>query len=168
MEIFKTFGLDPYLTLAQIVNFLVILYILKRFLYKPLFRILQKREELVKESVNKADESAKALEKAEQEEKEIIKKAQATAAQIVSDAKEQSSDILKKAEADTKKQTDKMLKDAKSQIEQETAEAQAQLNKYVTKLSIDLLKKSLGNVFTEKEQTEILDRAVKEMQKRPN
>ena len=168
MEIFGTFGLNPILTLAQIVNFLIILYILKRFLYKPLFRILNKREELVKESVQKADESSKALEKAQEEERKIIAQAQETAKQIVSDAKEQSADILKKAEENTKKQTDKMLKDAKTQIELETQQAQGQLNKYVSQLALKMLKTSIDHVFTEKEQSEIIERATKEMQKQPN
>lgn len=168
MEIFEIFGLNWILIVAQIVNFLVILYILKRFLYKPLFTVLEKRQQLAKEAVEKADESSKALEKAQAEEKEIIKKAQTTATQIITDAKEQSADMLKKAEEKAKKQTDKMIADAKTQIEQETQQAQAQLNKYVAKLSVDLLKKSLANVFTEKEQAEIIERAVKEMQKQPN
>ena len=168
MEIFEIFGLNGYLIIAQIINFLVILYILKRFLYKPLFTSLEKREALAKDAVNKADEGAKALEKAQAEEKEIVKKAQTTAAQIVADAKEQSAAMIKQSEEKTKKQTEKMLHDAEIQIEQETAQAQAQLNSYVAKLSVDLLKKSLTNVFTEKEQSEIVERAVKAMQKQSN
>ena len=61
-----------------------------------------------------------------------------------------------------------MIKDAKEQIALDTVQAQTQLDKYVVKLSLELLKKSLGNVFTEKEQSEIIERAVKEMQKQPN
>ena len=168
MEIFKTFGLDWYLAIAQIVNFVIIFLILKRFLYKPLFNVLKKREDLVKETVEKAEESAKALENAEKQEKEILTKAQISATQIISDAKEQAVQIIKDAELATKKQTQTMLTEAKEQIEQETNQAQAQLNKYVAKLSIDLLKKSLTNVFTEKEQNEIIEKAVREIQKRPN
>lgn len=168
MEIFGTFGIEPSLVLAQIVNFLIILYLLKRFLYKPLFTILKKREELVKESLQKADESSKALEKAQEEERKVIAKAQETAKQIVSEAKEQAVDIVKRGEENTKKQTDKMLADAKSQIELESQKAQNELNKYVSQLSLAMLKKSIDNVFSEKEQKEILDRALKQMQKSAN
>lgn len=168
MEIFEIFGLNGLLIIAQIVNFLVILYILKRFLYKPLFRILEKRESLVKETVKNAEQSEKALDKAETQEKDIIKKAQTNANEIISDAKERAADIVKTAEEKAKAQTDKMLADAKTQIEQETAKAQSELNKYVSELSVQLLKKSLANVFTEKEQSEIVARAVKEMQKQVN
>lgn len=168
MEIFETFGLDWTLVLAQVVNFLIIYIILKKFLYKPLLKVIKKREDLVKESIDKADESRKALEKAEQEEKKIISAAQKTASEIVSDAKSQSEDIVKKAEDKAKKQTDKMLQDAKEQIELETVQAQAKLQKYVTQLSMGILKQSVNKVFSEKEQRDILERAMKELQKQPN
>jgi F-type H+-transporting ATPase subunit b len=168
MEIVKTFGLDPYLLIAQIVNFLIIFYLLKRFLYKPLNNMLEKRQQLAQEAIDTAKTNEKILEKSKDEEKEIIAKARETANEIVKEAKEQATDIIKQAEATTKQQTDKTLKDAKTQIELETAEAQKQLDKYVLKLALDLLKKSLGDVISEKEQSELVEKAMKEMQKRPN
>lgn len=168
MEILKTFGLNPFLTIAQIINFLVLLYILKRFLYPPIFKVFKKREELIKESIQKAEENQKLLEQSKIEEKELIRKAKETADEIIKEAKEQSVDILKKAEAETKQHTDKMVKDAKTQIDLETAQAQQQLDKYVVKLSLDLLRKSLTNVFTEKEQSEIIEKAMKEMKHQSN
>src|SRR6185312_4261913 len=163
MEILKTFGLDPYLVTAQIINFLIILYVLKRYLYPPLFNIFKKREELVKESINRAEENEKILENSKNQEKEIIKKAKATADEVIKEAREQSESIVKKAEEDAKQKADKILKDAKEQIALETAEAQKQLNKYVLKLSIEILEKSLSNVLTEKEQSEIVAKATKEI-----
>jgi len=168
MDILQTFGLNPYLTIAQILNFLILLYILKRYLYPPLFKVFKKREELVKESIEKAEQSEKALEKAKEQEKEIIKKARLTGDDIIKEAKEQSDEIIKQAEISAKDRADKMINDAKGQITLETAQAQEELNKYVLRLSMDMLKRTLSNVFTEKEQSEIIDKAMKEMQKLPN
>ena len=167
MEILKTFGLDPYLVIAQIVNFLVIFYVLKRYLYPPLFKVFKKREELVKESIEKAQENEKILEKSKLQEKEILAKAKTTADELIKEAHDRADEILKKAEENTKQQTDKMLKDAKEQIELEKTEAEKQLNKYVVKLSVEILEKSLSNILTEKEQSEIVAKALKSMQK-PN
>ena len=168
MDILKTFGLNWQLLLAQIVNFLIILYVLKRYLYPPLFNVFKKREELVKDSIKKAEENEKILEKTKNLEKEVIQKAKVTADEIIKEAREQASDIIKKAEEDSKQKSDKMLKDAKAQIELETAESEKKLNKYVIDLSLDLLKKTLANVFNEKEQSEIVQKAMKEMQKQSN
>jgi F-type H+-transporting ATPase subunit b len=48
MEILNQFGLDWKLFIAQIVNFLVIAYIFKRFLYKPILDALHKRNDAIK------------------------------------------------------------------------------------------------------------------------
>ncbi len=165
MELIEQFGVDPILIAAQIVNFLVILYILKRFLYKPLFKVFKERQDLIKESITKTDEARQALEKAQATEKELIKKAQSTATQILKDAKEQSVDIISAAEEATKKQTDKMISEAKEQISQETKRAEEQLNKHVAELSVALLKKSLDSVFTEEEQSKIVKKAVEKLKK---
>lgn len=168
MEIFKNFGVEWSLTFAQIVNFLIIFYILKRYLYRPLFNVLKKRETTIKEGLAKAEEGKKALEKALLEEKKIIKNAKDTATQIVKEAREQSDTLVKHAEEEAKKKADRMIEDAKIQIERESRNAEVQLAKNITRLSVELLRKSLTDIFSEKEQTEIVSRAVKVLEKRPN
>lgn len=168
MNIVSEFGLNVPLLIAQIINFLIVFYIMKRYLYRPTLNVLKKRKEAIKDGLKKAEEGKKALEDAKAEEKKMIKEAQTTANQIIKDAREEAVALVKKAEEDTKKQTAHMLAEARVQIEQQTAHAQTQLNKHVTMLSIELLKKSLANVFTEKEQSELVEKAMKELQKRPN
>ena len=168
MGIFKTFGLDPYLLIAQIVNFLIIFYLLKRFLYKPVNTMLKKRQQIAQDAIDAAKENEKVLETSKKQEKEIIRKAGITAETIIKEAREQAADILKQAKEDTRQQTEKMIKEAKARIELETAEAQQRLNHYVTRLSVELLRKTLNNVLSDKEQSEIIEKAMKEMQKQPN
>ena len=57
MEIIKNFGVEPVLLVAQIINFLIILFILKKFLYKPVLDTLKKREDSIKEGLKQAEES---------------------------------------------------------------------------------------------------------------
>ena len=72
MEIVKEFGLNPYLLAAQIVNFLIILYILKKLLYKSVLDMLKKRSDSIKEGIKQAEEGRLTLEKALEEEKKIL------------------------------------------------------------------------------------------------
>ena len=72
MEIVDHFGLDPYLFGAQVINFLIIFYLLKRFLYKPVLEILRKREREIAEGLKQAEEGKILLEKAQEKEKEIL------------------------------------------------------------------------------------------------
>ncbi len=168
MEIFETFGIDGLIVLAQIVNFVIILLILKKFAYKPIFNILKKREDLIKDTVERAEEQKKALERTEAEEKKIVKKANESASQIVKDAKEQAATIRKEAQEKAKNEAAKMIIDAKAQIEIERKEVEAKILKDVTGLSVELLRKSLSKILTDKEQDEVVKRAITVLQKQSN
>src|SRR5947209_2890533 len=126
MEIFQTFGVNVYLLAAEIINFLIVLYILKRFLYKPLFEMLQKREEKIQRGLLDTEEAKKRLEKARDEEKTIIKNAHKEADGIITNAKNEAFEIVQLAQDNAKKQTKIMIDDAKAQIvlEQKRTEKQ--------------------------------------------
>ncbi len=163
MEIIKNFGLDPVFLAAQVINFLIILYVLKRFLYKPILELLRKREEAIKESVRKNEEARMLLEKASAEEKAVLKRTEAFAKKIIDDAKSHATETAKKIEELSKKQTEKILADASLQIKREAVETEKRLTLTVSRVAIEFLKKSLRQLFSEKEQKEILKKALKEI-----
>ena len=168
MDVLHNFGVEWQLLLAQIINFLIIFYLLKRFLYKPIFTLLKKREDTIKEGMEKAEEGKKALVDAQKKEKKLIKEAQDTAKKIIQDAREQGKTVAKEIEEKAKKQANRMLEEAQTQIEQETKLAEQKLNKHISQIAVDILKKSLDDVFSTKEQTEIVSKAAKDLQKQTN
>lgn len=167
MEIVKNFGLDPFLFGAQVINFLIIFYLLKRFLYKPILSVLKKREDTIKEGLEQAEEARVLMEKTIEKEKEILKKAREAAKQTINEAKEQAQLSALQIEENTKKQVKKMLFQAHEQIELETKEAELRLSKNVAELSMDLLKSATKEMFNEKEQKDVLDKAFNKITK-PN
>ncbi len=166
MEILKTFGVDPILLVAQIINFIVILYILKKLLYKPVMDMLKKREDVIKEGLKQAEEGKLTLEKALEEEKKILKKAQDQSKKIVDNANEQASAVSKEIEENARKQADKILEEAKRQIEQEAKDTEKRLSENVTNLSIDILRKSISELFGEKEQKALVEKAIRNITKK--
>src|SRR3989344_4208301 len=89
MEFLQTLGFDPIMLGAQILNFLIILYLLKRFLYKPVLDIVKKRENKITQGLKDAEDAQKALDKALEEEKKILSKASENAKKIIENAKEE-------------------------------------------------------------------------------
>lgn len=164
--IIKDFGINWYLLIAQIVNFLIILYILKRFLYKPVLDVLKKRQEAIKEGLKQAEESRILLEKTSAREKEILKKAQEESKKILEETRLQRDGILSKAETDAKKQAERILEEAKKQISYETKEAQKNLSMQISKLALEFLQKSAQQIFTKEDQQKILSNALQKIKKR--
>ncbi len=165
MEIIENFGINPLLLLAQIVNFLIIFFILKKFLFKPILEILKKREKTIKEGLMDAEEGVKTLEEAREKEKNILKNAQLEAEKIINDTKEQASIILKEAEEKAKKETQDLIKSAKEQIEQGYKEAEKNLTLKVSKVAVEFLEKSLESLFGDKKQKELMQIVIKKIRK---
>lgn len=165
MEIVKNFGVNPVLLGAQIVNFLIILFILKKFLYKPMLELLRKRQETIKDGIRQAEEARIKLEKVIIEEKNILKQAQIAAKKIVDDAREEAVDVTKQINDDAKKHTEKMLKDAKEQISRESLGVEKRLAVNTSKLAVSLLEKALKDFFSAKEQEEVVENAINKIKK---
>ena len=112
MEIVETFGLNPVLLAAQIVNFLIVFILLKKFLYKPVLEVLRKRQITIKEGLKQAEEARIKLEKIVIEETNILRQAQLQSRKIIEDAKTESSEIAKRMNEETRKQTEKLISDS--------------------------------------------------------
>jgi len=130
-DVLNQLGISGTLLLSQIVNFLLIMILLRLFLYGPILGMLDKRKERIASSMKDAERASNAAAEA-QKEKEVIMdaarreaqevRAQATrdaekiAQEVRSRAEQESSDIRMKAQAEAKAQTEEVLAQAQKQI----------------------------------------------------
>jgi F-type H+-transporting ATPase subunit b len=166
MEILKTFGFNPLLLIAQIVNFVIVILLLKKFLYKSILDTLKKRETTIKEGLAQAEEARKMLEDTNKKEKAVLKKAQEEARKLIQDTKKQRDIILKQAEESAREHATAILTEAKQQITFETKQAQKQLATQMSGLTIEFLQKSIGELFSKEDQELIIKNAVQKIKKR--
>lgn len=168
MEILSMFGIDPILLAAQIVNFLIVFYILKRFALKPILAMLKNREKTISEGLAQADQARKLLEETAEKEKAVLRKAQLEAKALLDEAKKHREDLLSEAESKTKEQANKILREAREQITFETKEAEKRLVGHISALAVDIIQRSSADLFTQKDQTAVLENAVKNLKKKSN
>lgn len=165
MEILKSFGVDPILLGAQIINFLIVFFILKKFLYKPVLELLSKRQTTIKEGLKHAEEARVKLEKVIVEEKNILRNAQMQAKKIIEEAREESIGLTRQMNDSAKKQAEKILSDAKEQIIRESNAAEKRLAVSTSKLAISFLEKALSEFFSSEEQKEVVSNALSKIKK---
>jgi F-type H+-transporting ATPase subunit b len=161
MEILHKLGIDWKLLLAQGVNFLILLYILKRFAYGPMLRFLDEREARIEDGLKNAEAAAKKLTEAQAEQTKVLAEAQKEARGIVEEAlavakrrdgenlektKEEIARMLTASQAEIASEKNKMLQEAK----QELASLVVSATEKITKEKIDatknkeLLEKAIG------------------------
>ncbi len=168
MEILQNFGFDPKLFAAQVINFLILLALMRKFFYKPLLDILKKRQKLIEDGVEKAKAAQELFDKTAEKEKIILKKAQEEAKKMIAEVKVQRDSLLKTAEIDAKKQAEAIMIEASVNIAYTAKETEKRLARHIAELSVNILQKSLTGVFSKKEQDIIVKNALIQVKKKAN
>ena len=166
MEILKSFGIQPTLLLAQIVNFLIILYLLKRFFYKPIVKILEDRKKRIEESLQNAQSIEERLQITEEETKKIIEQARANTQSLIDDAKNEARRITDEATSEGRKLIEAAKLEAKSQIEAQRIQMQRQLEKQTLNLVITVVRKILGKSIKNTQRQQLTAEAVSEISRK--
>lgn len=163
MEILSEFGFDLKLFIAQIVNFLILAYLFKRFLYKPLLNAVKKREEEIKKGLASAEKAEKALMSAEEKKDELINEAAKEAEKIITEAKSSAqteSELIIEA---TRKESERIIKNAKEQANLEKEAIEKQISAIAIEASQKILSNVISEIFSDKEKDEILRRSLKKI-----
>lgn len=166
MEILNNFGFEPILLAAQIVNFLIIFFVMKKYLYTPLLKVMEERKEKIAEGLKNADETSRLMQETLQKEKEVLKKAHEDAKKLIAEAKAEQAVIMQQAEEQAHKRVETMLTDAKEQINLQTVQVQKQLSAHVTHVAMQYLSEAVQGMFGPQEQELIMKNAIKKMKKK--
>lgn len=166
MEILHKFGIDWVLLVAQFINFGIIFFVLKKFLYKPVMDMLKARREEIQRGIHDAEKATLLLEEATGKEKKLLKNAQAETKKMLDDTRKQADIILVQAKEETKKVSDRMISDAKRQIEFETKQAEKRLVGHISAIAMAMLAKSLPDIITNEERTSVMKLAAKKLKGR--
>lgn len=137
MEVLANIGFDWQVALANFISFLIIFFILKRYVFGPVGDIIEERKKIINEGINKAQQSETELLVAQQKATEEIKKARNEANQIIAKAKENSDNLLEHAQQEADAKADEAMDQAYKNIEKQ----KEQMEK-------DLLEKTAGLVAT--------------------
>lgn len=160
MEILHEFGFDWRLFVAQIVNFLVIAYIFKRFLYKPILTTIKKRNDAIDKGLKDAEKATRALENAEEEKNKILEETSHEAERILNEAKKQSDQARDELLAKTKADVDKMLEATRQQIDQERENLIKESRNTALEISKTILEKAVSEMFDKSDQEKLVKKGI--------
>lgn len=156
-------GIDFKLFLGQIINFLILLFILWRFAYKPILKMLNDRRGKVAESLENAKKIEENLAISEQKTREILSKAQTEAERQIENAKklaiEQKNEIVTAAKTQAEKEVEK----AKIAISAERVSAEKSLESKITQLVALATGKILEKETSAATQNQAIDEAIEEL-----
>ncbi|MDR1926619.1 MAG: ATP synthase F0 subunit B [Endomicrobium sp.] len=163
MEIVQKFGLEAKLFLFQLINFLFVVFILKKFLFAPLKRMLDERRHKIEQSLQDAESTKTALENASKEKIKILAAAKANADKLTKSAKISIDEEKLKATAQARLRSEQILENAKRQVAVEFSNMSKQIGKTSIDISSKVLSKVLSDLFTDDEKQKLMSRALEKI-----
>lgn len=161
-QAFEALGINLPMIIAQIVNFTILLVVLRMVLYKPVLKMLDERKQKIAEGLNAAEiaraEAASAqaniqaqLDTARKEGQEIVAGAQGIAARIQADAREQ-----------TTKDREAALERARNEIQLERDRAIAELRTEFADITVKAAEKVINQSLDQKSHERVIDETLAE------
>jgi F-type H+-transporting ATPase subunit b len=153
----------PGLMIWTIVCFLISLFVLKRYAFGPIQRMIDERRERVRRALDEADEARSQARKLLEEHRELIRGARGEAEEIRSIAKQEADAQLRRVKEEAESERQRRLEETRRQIEAETRRSLEQIRAEVAALSLVAAEKVTRKALDDKDQRRLIEEAIGEL-----
>lgn len=155
---------DIGLIIWQLIIFLIVLFILRGFVWRPILSALKAREHQIEDSLRAAENAKEEMEQIKADNEYLLQEARIERDAILKEAKEESVHIIEHAKAETSDITSKMIQDARDAIEVEKKAALTEVKDLVASLSLEIAEKVVREKLSDdKSQKALVDKFIKEV-----
>lgn len=139
--------------------FLVFLFLLRKFAWKPILGAVKSREDSINNALLSAEQAKKDIQNLKADNEKLLQEARAERDAMLKEAREIKDKMISEAKEEAQTQGAKMIEQAKSTIESEKNAAMAELKNQVSSLSLEIAEKVLKSELSDKEsQTKLVEK----------
>ena len=153
-----------YQLLFQVINFGLLIFVLNRFLYRPILKIVEQRNKKIEDSIRAAEATLKEKEKIAEIKKQVVAEAEKEAVAIIETAKTRAGktgkQLLVRAQAEAEAAVAKKMELLTDRMVQE----EERLKTKISRLVVATTKQVLRSALSAKEQSQVIDRQIKTLE----
>ena len=138
------------LVILQTIAFLLLMFLLAKFAWKPVLAAIKEREQSIDEALNKAELAKQEMTRLTAQNEELMKEARSERDRILKEAKTLKDGILHDAKAQAHAEGVKLIEKAKIEIENQKKAALVELKNQVSTLSLDIAERVLRGQLQDK------------------
>ncbi|MEA2639532.1 MAG: F-type H+-transporting ATPase subunit b [Chloroflexota bacterium] len=132
----SSLGINIAAVIWHVVNFVILLLILQRFLYKPVLKMLDDRAARIKESLAQAEAARAETARLEHESRGILDEARRGGQEILANANRNAERINAEARQQAQAETERLIEQARAEIERERNQAFVELRQQIADLAV--------------------------------
>jgi F-type H+-transporting ATPase subunit b len=148
----------------QTLLFLVLLFLLRKFAWKPILNAVNEREDSIKDALNSAEDAKREMAELKANNEDLLNEARAERDEMLKEARTMKDNIIAEAKAKANAEGEKIVNAAKESIQHEKMAAITELKNQVAVLSIEIAEKILKDeLSSDDKQKAIIDNVVKDI-----
>ncbi len=154
---------DPGLFIWTILTFIVLLFLLGKFAWKPLLQALESRQESIRKSLDDAEQARQELEQVQSESARIVAKARADADTIIANSRADAAKLQEELKQKARAEADGILQNAEKQIQRQTEQSLGQIRGEAVEISLMIASKLIQRNLSEEDNTRLIEDTLKQI-----
>ena len=147
------------LFILQTILFIALIFLLKKFAWKPILDAVNEREDGIKNALLSAKNAKKEMQNLKSDNEKLLAEARAERDVMMKEAREIKDKMINDAKSEAQAAGEKMIAQAKAAIESEKNAAMADLKNQVSSLSLEIAEKVLRDELSNKDsQTKLVEK----------
>lgn len=160
MELIQALGIDWRILLAQFLNFAILIFVLWRFAYKPIFKFLEERRKKIEDGIKNAEQISQKMIEMKEEERAIVIGAKKEALNLINEAKENAEkrgdEMIKKAQEEALA----VISKERDKFNQEKVEIFKEMRNNLSELVVLAVEKVIEEKMSGEKDEEIIRKAL--------
>ena len=161
-DLFTALGIDWKMLVFQLIAFVVLVWLLGKFVYPSLMKAVDKRQADIEASSKAAETAREQADKTKDEVEQLLKQARRDASDILATAKEEANSVVEAADAKAKARAEHIVTEAQEQLQKDIVAARKALHNETLELVALATEKVVGKTVSSKVDKDIVAAAVKE------
>ena len=153
----------PGLMIWTIISFLITLFVLKRYAFGPIQRMIDQRRERIEQAIAEADNAREEARRLLDEHRKLIGQAKSESEEILSEARRVADAQRDRVRQETEEDRQRRLEETRRQIDQATVQALGEIRDEVGRLSLLAAEKVTRKSLNEADQKRLIDEALAEL-----
>jgi len=158
-------SVNPGLIFWTTVTFIILLLLLRKIAWNPIMKALNERENIIKESLEKADRARLEAQKLLDENKANLEKAEKESQKIIEQGREFAEKLKNQLIEQSKTEAKKLVSDAAAEIERKNAEAFNSLKNQIAGIAIQAAEKIIKENLDKDKEKKLVDKLIDEIPK---
>jgi F-type H+-transporting ATPase subunit b len=160
LEILGKVGFDWQVALANFINFVIIFFVLKRFAFAPINKIIKERQDKINLGIENAEKAETELLMAKEVGEKEIFEARVKANELVGEAQQKGDSIVLSSQNEALSLKSSIIKDGEKQISQKKESMTKELETETANIIIDGIEKILKEKLTKEQQESYIRKAL--------